>query len=146
MLATFKTVGMVRHNDQYVAQMPEDHVSTLAELFVSGVRREAGVELTSNGVGRYIHYKGSGAHHFIHVDKPSFGDATALVVLDYTAPADPGAGSPSETRFVTGSGVRSLSSEPGHAVVFDGRYLPHGRTSLREGESVTIALLGLVAA
>ncbi|MFD4356769.1 hypothetical protein ACFWPX_29755 [Nocardia sp. NPDC058518] len=144
MLSTFKNVGMVRHNEQYVAQMPEDYVAPLAALFADGVHRELGVELVSNGVGRYIHYRGTGAHHFIHVDNPSFGDATALVVLDYVPPTEPNTGSPTETRFVTSSGVQSFRSEPGNAVVFDGRYLPHGRTPLCEGETVTIALLGMM--
>ncbi|WP_174185554.1 hypothetical protein [Nocardia barduliensis] len=138
--------GVARNQDQYTAPVPGPELETVTEVLRPLLTECTGTQFVSSGWGSYAHYAGDGSRSRAHLDQPRFGEATALLMLDHHPPSDASSNRTSQTRFITRDGVQSVSSTPGSVIIFDGRFLPHGRTSLQSGEAITLALIGLVRA
>lgn len=123
-------------------------VGVYAEEFVDGIDLAAYVEKVANipvhppTTATYIGYLDTGQGLELHLDDAEFGDINLLLSLSHVAPE----GIPcSSTVFVEGDGLVSYPLRPGQGLVFDGVFIPHGRTPVSGGERVILVNFGFRA-
>ncbi|MFF1872593.1 hypothetical protein [Kitasatospora herbaricolor] len=134
--------GYINNNKMNSACGPVAERLAYAVDLAAYVAEVVGVKVKQPHAANYIGYWEAGQSLEIHLDSMKFSDINILLCVDRESSRE---GQGSSTVFVTPAGFKSEYCTPGEALIFDGTCLPHGRTPIGDGETVTLINFGFHA-